>query len=210
MGRGVEELVGDQKQGPRRHRRKCRVPSCAVSFECRRLLPSKRGARLHEVDLGGGQKVGVEARRAQRVRHQGAAPGAELGEAHRPRPAHCAPAVEAPEADQFPEHLADLGRGGEIARRAQGVRARVIAMLGVAEGLGHVAGHSDRPLARDRLAQAIGQRAHIRRRRAHTAKARPPATMGRERSWPMVAPATRKPRWVSGSRKNSTAIRANP
>ena len=67
--------------------------------------------------------VHVHPERAQRVRHQGSASRPEFDQVDARRTSHGRPDDGAPQADQFDEHLADLGRGHEIRQdRRQGGR----------------------------------------------------------------------------------------
>ena len=68
---------------------------------------------------------------AQRVAHQRAAAGAELGEHEGVGAALVGPDLGRPEADQLAEHLADLGGGDEVARRAERIAGGVVAVLGM-------------------------------------------------------------------------------
>ena len=64
---------------------------------------------------------------AQRVARQRAAPRAEFDVMDGLGPPGADPDVGQPQPDQLAEHLADLGRGDEIARRAERIAAVVIA-----------------------------------------------------------------------------------
>jgi len=76
--------------------------------------------------------------RAERIRHHGAAAGAEFDQPqHRRRP-DCLPYRSRPQTEQFAEHLADLGRGGEIALAAERIARHVIAVLGMHQAQLHV------------------------------------------------------------------------
>ncbi len=57
---------------------------------------------------------------AQRVGHQRAAAGPGLGQDHRVGAAHRLPGDGGPGAQDLPEGLADLGRGGEVGERVVG------------------------------------------------------------------------------------------
>ena len=60
----------------------------------------------------------------------------------------------------------------------------------VTEGLGHELGDGDGPGQRDAAKQQPGERRH-EVRRARQMKAMPKASMGSDRSWPMVVPPMR-------------------
>src|SRR5260221_10410397 len=90
-------------------------------------------AGLDEMKAQRGEELRHDARRAQRVRHQSAAAGAELGEDEGCRPAGAVPEIDAPQADQLAEDLADLRRSGEVAAPAERIARRVIAVFRMAE-----------------------------------------------------------------------------
>ena len=155
---GIEELVGDEQRRARRHVLEPVVP---VKGEAGGgeggLLPLPQGrARLHEMHDGGRLEVGQDTGRAQQVRHQGAAPRSQLDEAAGGRAAHGVPDFHHPQADQLAEHLADLGRRGEIAGRAEGIAGGVV----VPQAQAHVALDRDRPVVGDDLAQGVRERLH--------------------------------------------------
>ena len=85
------------------------------------------------------------ARRPQRVEDQCAAPGPELDEADVFRRAHLPPDRGQPQSDQLAEHLADLGRGDEIAVAAERIAVDVVAVLGVGQAQPHIVGNGHRP-----------------------------------------------------------------
>ena len=129
---GIEELVGDDDRRPLRHiadqRRasvtdglsagdRCQASACCASR-------AGAGADLDQMDRRGLEEPRHPARGAQRIAHQRAAAGAQLDEAQRRRAAELLPRHGAPQADQLAEDLADLGRGNEIAGRADGVAPR--------------------------------------------------------------------------------------
>ena len=59
-----------------------------------------------------------------------------------------------------PEHLAHLGRGDEVAGRAERVAGHVAAVLGIGQRLGHVVGEADRPEPGDAAHEALAERGH--------------------------------------------------
>ena len=109
-------------------------------------------ARLDQRDGDAVAQSGHAAEHAQRVGHQRAAPGPKLGDDCR-RPAHGLPNGRRPDANQFAEHLADLGRGDEVAVFADWLPRWVIAGADVGEAGLHIVMHADRPVARDKLLQ---------------------------------------------------------
>jgi hypothetical protein len=118
---GVDEFVRDRddRSVGTSSMRSCHdavVPSIACCLARSAGLVSTRWHR------NGGAEIRDGARRAQRVRRQRAAAGTELDQVHAPG-APIWRQRSRPSADQLAEHLADLGRGREIARRAE--RSRV-------------------------------------------------------------------------------------
>jgi len=98
------------------------------------------------------------------------------------------PGLRQPEADELAEHLADLGRGDEVAGRAERVAGDVVAVARVSQAERHVVGDADRPGGADAGADDVGEPAHAARLRASQRKASPISGIGSERSWPMVSP----------------------
>lgn len=66
---------------------------------------------------------------------------------------HLDPQIGEPQPDEFAEHLADFGRGDEIAVRTQGIAAGIIARVGLA----HILRETDRTGFADQAAQGISQ-----------------------------------------------------
>src|SRR5690606_24561084 len=116
------------------------------------------------------------------------------------------------------EHLADLGRGDEVAGCAEGIPAGVVASVRLA----HELRQADRPGGDDQPPEAVRQRspghapaglyplASSGRRRAQTTRPSPPRTSGMLSHCPCDSPvsSTRCASSASGSRKNSTTNRA--
>jgi hypothetical protein len=123
---------------------------------------------------------------AQNIGHQRAATGAKLGQREGRGRALVKPALRKAQAQQFAEHLADLGRGGEIAARTKRVAGGVIAVLGVHQAIGHIVGQRYRAGLRDAPRQKIGQRRHALRARAMNQT--PAKIIGMVRICPMVSP----------------------
>src|SRR5690606_26118914 len=132
--------------------------------------------------------------------------------------AEALPAVHAPQADQLAEHLADLRSGDEVAARTERIGAPVVAVLGMAERLGHVLGDGDRPGQADAAEELSGERRHRADGEeddagctglARTMNRMPKISIGTDSTWPMVIPASnRKPSCSSGSRNSSAMMRA--
>ena len=156
--------------------------------------------------------------RAQRVDHHRSAPGAEFDQAHVFRRTHLLPDRRQPHADQFAEHLADLGRGDEIAAGADRVALDVIAVLRMGQAQPHVFGDRHRPGDADKSADFGFKRrdfvshlsASVRYCNAYASMAIPININGMHNSIPIVRPPHRKPSCTSGSRKNSQVMRAMP
>ena len=156
-GERIEELVGDDDRWTRAgceaaapaHRHLLVLQGCALD----RL---EHGVALDQLYAQCGAKRRHEARRAQHVEHQCAASGAKLDEPQRRRRPHLLPDDGAPQPDDLAEHLADLGRGNEIAAAADGRPASVVAMLGILQARLHVVGDADRSIARDARRQLQG------------------------------------------------------
>src|SRR5690606_2906656 len=101
------------------------------------------------------------------------------------------------------EHLADLGRGGEIAGGADGLARRIVA--GKAER--HVALHRHRPVPSYPRGEG-GEKIVGHRPRERQTSHSPISAMGTDSSMPIVRPPARKPICGSGSRTVSTRMRA--
>ena len=89
------------------------------------------------------------------------------------------------------EHLADLGRGGEVAGDAERFARRVIAVLRVEEAGRHVVGDADRPRSGDRRRNAARETVHAGAAalggRAVAIAHAPARTIGSESTMPMVS-----------------------
>lgn len=93
---------------------------------------------------------------AQHVVHEGAAAGPDLDELDAARGAGLAdPLGDEPQADELAKELRDVGRGGEVAARAEGLAAAVAAAAAAAVVAAHV--------ARQTHAHVAGQRHGARR-----------------------------------------------
>ena len=103
-------------------------------------------------------KAGDDFRRPQRVVHQGAASGAELDDADIFRRAHLLPDRAHPQPDQLAEHLADLGRGDEIAAGAERIAIDVIAVLRMRQAQPHIFGNRHRSGDADQPADFVIER----------------------------------------------------
>ena len=118
------------------------------------LRLAQHRARLDKVHPHRSAEIRATRAARRHVRHQRAAPRAELDERERAgRP--IAPDLDRPQAEEFAEHLADLRRGDEIARRAERIAGRVVAMHRMAEAERHVALDRDRAVGGDEPAQLV-------------------------------------------------------
>ena len=115
-----------------------------------RLRLAQHGARLDQRDGDAVEQSGHAAEHAKRVGHQRAAPRSKLGDDHRGL-AHGLPDCGGPDAKQLAEHLADLGRGDEVAVSSDRLPRRVIAGTAVGEAGLHIVMHADRPVTGDPL-----------------------------------------------------------
>ena len=102
------------------------------------LSGSQNNAHLHQMNGGGTRKLRGTARDAKDVRHQSSATGTKLDKPEGRGATRKAPNLDQPGADDLAEHLADLGRGGEIAGDTEGIPRHVVAVGRVAEAVGHV------------------------------------------------------------------------
>ena len=210
----VEELVRDDDARARPAPPRCRpchaTGTDAASVACWRGAQHRAGLdQMHRRRRG---KIRQRLRGAQRVGHQRAAARPELDQPHVARRAHRRHTVAAHSADQLAEHLADLGRGDEIAAAPERIARHVVAVLRMAEAERHVVGDRHRPVGLDdapdlrferRHAPRLAQRCSGGRRIATTIIATPNSSIGIDSTMPMVSPPHRKPICGSGSRNNS-------
>ena len=116
---GVEELVGDDQQRAVADLLEAVDPFGIIGFEPRILLGDQRRIGLEQPQVERVAKAFGAAGDAQHVGHQRAAAGAEFEQGEGLGAAHLLPEIDEEEADQLAEHLADFGRGDEVAGRAQ-------------------------------------------------------------------------------------------
>jgi len=144
---GIEELVGDDEQrgilgqGGQ-------IVVVVAAGEGLALEPPQRRRGLDEVDLRG---KAIARRCAERVPGERAAPRAKLDIVNVLAALHPHPQVSQPQADEFAEHLADLGRGDEIALGAERIAAGIVARVALA----HELGKADRAGLADEAPQAL-------------------------------------------------------
>ncbi len=128
-------------------------------------------------------------RRAQCIGHQRAASRAELRQPRRLRGADQPPRLRRPEAQQFAEHLADLGRGDEIAGGAEGIARGVVAVGRIEQAQAHVVGDAEWSVTADHGGQSGGERVHALAAglRARATSQMPTASIGAVSTMPMVS-----------------------
>src|SRR5258706_6866252 len=143
-------------------------------------------AGFHQMQTQGLAEGRADARGAKCIGHERAASGTQFHEMARRGAAYLMPDLTAPQSDHLSEHLAYFRRGDEIAGGAEGIAALVIAMDRVAQRLGHELGNRHGSGEGDPAKKKLRQGRHGSRRRANQMKARPKASMGSDRSWPMV------------------------
>ncbi len=145
----IQELVGDNQGRPLRQGHLIVVPQRMKAAEALFLHRTQGPADLHQMQPHGGKELRPHACGTQRVRHQAAAAGAQLHQQERIRRARFLPGIDAPQADQLAEHLADLRRGDEVARTAERIARRVIARALLRQRDAHELRDGDRPARRD-------------------------------------------------------------
>ncbi len=130
------------------------------------------------------------ARRTQKIGHQRAASRSKLDQPDRRRRSAVDPGLRQTKAQKLAEHLGDLRRRGEVARRPKRVPRDVIAVPGMRQAFGHVLGDGYRARGADSRDQDVLQ-AHAlwrARRHARTRSARPTRIIGSDSLWPWVRP----------------------
>ena len=146
----IEKLVGKQQDGAIGRQAVERIVE---------LRPGQRRSLDRAQGLGSLDQMHLRAQplaghRTQRILRQRppARPELDIERVFRaPRPG---PDIRQPQTRHFAEHLADLGRGGEIAGRAKRIARGVIAGVAFA----HVTGDGHRPVLGDQPAEAVRQR----------------------------------------------------
>ena len=125
----VEELVGQDDQRAIRHFPQRGMPRDRQvgGVEGLPLQPFQHRVDLDEMHDHRRAEVRHHLGGPQGVEHHGAAAGPELDQADVLGRAHRPPGRRRPQPDQLAEHLADLGRRGEVAAGAERVAGRVIA-----------------------------------------------------------------------------------
>ena len=219
---GIEEFIGDDDHGAGQGVADIVVPDRIGALQRGRLPLAQNRAGLDEMHRDRLAKARDDPGRPQHVGHQRAPPRPELDQAQSRGCPHRLPEMGCPEPDQLAEHLADLGRRGEIALLPEGIARHVVAMARMAERKAHVAADADRSLLPDQLDDLGLEGIHARTspcgpRRLRSTSQRPAKKTGSESSMPMVMPPesastevpNRKPSCGSGSRKNSQTIRAS-
>ena len=215
----VEEFVGDDDQRPSRQTRRSMSCHCASGNGLACACAQDRTG-LDEMDAAAQSRPG---HRAQRIGGERAAARAELDTSARPdgsparshRSASTGP-------DQLAEHLADLGRGGEVARRAERIARRVIMRVAAAMIRCDAGSAPRRRSAREARVRAgtsrdaRGARHRLDRgpaplRGQHQIEAAAGSSAATA-TGPCAGPVAcaNWTSWLSGSRKNSTTKRNRP
>ncbi len=136
------------------------------------------------MDFGRVRKTWDRAARAKGISHERAAPRPEFGQDDRRRPTAIEPRLRQRQAEKLTEHLADLGRRGEIACHAERIARRVVSILGIEQTLGHELSDRDRTGGGDPLGELSAQRRQAAvsvrrsRRRDRSTRARPTPIIG--------------------------------
>lgn len=182
----VEELVRQDDRGTRRQRLDVGVPRRAGPGEEAFLRGPQDRAGLHQLRRHAHSRA-RRPQRPQRVRHQRAAAGPQLHQNQGIGSSHQLVDIGAPGTDQLTEHLADLGRGGEVAPGAQRVAGAVVAVDRMAEAQGHVAIDADRPVLADQRRDLGSEGAHASTAALRSASAAGVATGWRGRVRPVPA-----------------------
>ncbi len=167
---GIEELVGDDEQrGILGQGGKIVV--VVAGGEGLALEPPQRRRGLDEMDLRG---KAIATGAAERVPGERAAPRAKLDIVDVLAALHPHPQVSQPQADEFAEHLADLGRGDEVALGAERIAAGIVARVAFA----HELGQADRAGLADEAPEALADIARGARGKLGLAFGRLPCGFG--------------------------------
>ena len=194
---GVQELVGNDQQWPRRQFLDRRDPDRIGPTEPPFLLGAKNRAALDQMEPQGMPKRRHRRGGAQQVRHQDTAARPQLGQDHRVRLPRLLPQRSEPQPDQLAKDLADLGCGDEIAAGADRIAPRVIAVVRVMERHRHKGGNRKGPLLADPARNPPGEplrahgRAGVGARRAQAIRTIPAISNGIDNSCPIVVPNIR-------------------
>ncbi|MEY9098375.1 hypothetical protein ABIA24_001284 [Sinorhizobium fredii] len=130
----VEKLVCREKQEAGRQAVEACVPMDLAVMAGKRfgLHLAQPFAGFDEMDVGGRVETGRQAADdTQDIRHHRAAARADFGDDNLRRGAVLLPGMNQEYADHFPEELADLGRGREVAGPSEGLANAIVAVLRV-------------------------------------------------------------------------------
>ncbi len=142
----VEILVGENDRGTVGHLVDVVVPGdVAHARQDSLLLVAQHRIDLDQVDAERLIQRRQHPQRAQRIRHHGAAAGSELDQPQQRWRIDRLPYRRRPQPEQFAEHLAHFGRGGEVALASQRIARNIIAVLGMRQAQFHVAPDRHRP-----------------------------------------------------------------
>ena len=103
------------------------------------------------------------------------------------------PGRDQPHADDLAEHLADLGRGGEVTVDAERLAGGVVAVFRIEQAHGHVLGDGDRTVGGDQVLDAAGEARHRAVAGfAVTIAQMPASTIGSDSTMPIVSQPPRR------------------
>ena len=196
-GKGVDELVGKDDERAFRHVLDAFAPldRRERAFKRRLLHIAHCGARLDQSNGDALQELGNAPPGTERVGHQRAATGTELGNDRLAGLAHRLPDGDGPQAEKLTEDLAHLRRSDEIAGASDRLARGVIAGARVGEAGLHVGRNAQGAFAGNLLLEPRRKRrllgagelqlrthheARAGTRRARQINHRPTAIMGRE------------------------------
>jgi hypothetical protein len=127
------------------------------------LAGPERAAGLQQHDVQRLGEAGRDTRSPQRIAHQSSIAGAELDQPQARRPAEAGPHFRRPQAQDFAEHLRDMGGGDEVTVGPESRPHRIITFLRIVQARIHVVVDGQGPFAPDALDEARQQVALFRR-----------------------------------------------
>lgn len=127
-------------------------------WKTRKLLTKLTRADLDHVDLERLVERREGSSSSKKVAHEASSSRSELHNLHLVGHAHLLPGSNAPNAHKLTEHLADLGRRGEVSLPAEHVALHVVAVVWVAQRPRHELGDGQRALHLDHGPQQVHQR----------------------------------------------------
>src|SRR6187399_3107621 len=160
----VKELIRKNNRRSRRYVSELRVPEKrhTRALQYFFLLCLEHRADLDQMRDDCGMKFRYDLHRAQRIIHQGTAPGTELDQPHVLGCAHLRPYGRRPQTDQFAEHLADFWRCRKVSARTERITRGVVAVLAVEQAERHVLSDRHWPRRGDAPADFAFERRSLR------------------------------------------------